>query len=241
MKIVGFLLSLMVVLSTPCYAAVAYVTSATGTETGTDADISLTIDAGAAANRLLICAVAFTTVGITVTSVKHNSIDLTESPLGPVCDSDYCIDIWSMVNPASGSLSVDAVLSTTGANKILSCMAFSGVSQSGPIGTADLFSNYTDPATVSVTIPAGGMGAAFAIANDQTNAGSYTADANSTVRYDLADTDGTFAAIGSTSATAGTNDMTISNPNGDYMAMIALPINQATVTTATRRQPIVMQ
>jgi len=236
------LASLIVFLSSvSSYGAVAYVTANTGIETGTDADVSLTIDVGAGADRLLLCAVAINGNTITVSGITHNSVGLTQSALGPVCSNYFCVDVWYLVNPSSGSQTVTATLSDVGVNKIISCMAFSGVNQSAPLDTGGSYASYDDPATATVTIPANGMGVAFGIANDQTTAGSFTVDANSTKRYDLADTDGNFAAVGSTTVTAGTNAQTISNPNIDYFAMIVFPINQAVAASTSRRQVVVVQ
>lgn len=227
--------------ASPSWAAVSYVTSATATETGQDTSISLTIDAGAGSNRLLVCAMHFTAVANTITGITHNSVALTQSAVGKISLSDYSVDVWYLKAPASGSQTVTATVSGTGSNKILTCMAFAGVDQTTPFGTGASFAATTDPATATVTVPANGMGVAFNTNNDQANAGSYTVDANSTKRFELADTDGNIAAIGSTTATAGSNAQTVSNPLTEYSVLIALPINAAAVVTQRPIGAIVFQ
>lgn len=225
-RAIALFLSLLA--AAPAQAAVAYVTQVTATETGQDGSISLSIDVGSGANRLLACGAHFN-AGDTnsITGITHNGVPLTQSLVGKITTSTYSIDVWYLVAPASGSQTVQATINTTGSNKTLGCIALTGVDQSSPLGTGASFSASTNPMTATITVPANGVGLAFATNGDEATCGSFTADGSSTERYDLCDTDANFAAMASTKETAETAAMTFSNVAEDFGAMIALPVNPA--------------
>lgn len=208
----------------PAWGAVAYVTSVTATETGQDGAVSLSIDVGAGSNRFLICGVHFANGSNTISGVTHNGVALTQSTAGQLNIGIYFLDVWYLIAPASGSQTVTATMSGTGSNKILTCMAFTGVHQTTPLGSEDVFAATADPSTATITVPAGGMGVAFNTNNEDAGAGAFTVDGASTKRFDLADTDANIAAIGSTKSTAETAAMTVSNATGNYSVLMAFPI-----------------
>jgi hypothetical protein len=229
-------------LSTRAWAdTVALNTSASATETGADNAVSATI-AAAGSNRLLVCGVHISGTGITVSGVTHGGVALTRSTVGliagPGGGSFTRLDVWYLIAPATGSQTVTATLSS-GANKALTCIAFTGANQVTPFGTGGSYSDTNNPSTVTITVPANGMGVAFNTNNDQATAGSFTVDASSTKRFDFADTDGNIAAIASTKTAAGAAAMTISNPLPDYSVMVALPINPAPAEEA--REAIIVE
>lgn len=230
---------LIIVRAASAFGAVAYDTTVTQ-DARTDAThVGLSI-AASGSNRLLVCGVHMQS-GYTVTGVTHNSVSLTQSAIGKITASTYSVDVWYLVAPATGSQTVTAT--ATGANDFLAlgCITLTGVDQGSPLGTGASFSAATDPSTANITIPANGGGVCFNTNNDQANAGSYTADASSTKRYDFADNGGNAAMIASTRLTSGAATMTISNPATEYSAMICLPINTAAVATRRPMAPIVMQ
>lgn len=220
---------LVLAIATPTWAQVAVGTAVSASETGADTAVSVTVNPSGS-NRLLACGVNWASGTAVVSSVVCDGLNLTQSAIGQIAESTYKVDVWYRVAPNTGSQTCTATLSV-GANKVIGCIPFTGVNQSTPFGTGGSFSDITNPATVTITVPTNGMGVAFNTNED--NLTNHTVDGSSTEQYDITDTDVNLAAIASTKTAAGSAAMTISNAVPTYSAMIALPLNPATA-----RRPI---
>jgi hypothetical protein len=225
--------------------AVAYDSSNSATSGTGVTGVSLTINASGS-NRLLVCAVHQNDgSNETVSSVTHNGVNLTHSAVGQITTgTDYAVDLWYLIAPATNNQTVTATLSGTAADKALTCVTFTGAHQTTPMGTCGTDSGIVDsgtPGSVTITIASGGMGIAVATNNDSAVSPGFTVDANSTKRIDIANAN--YAAIVSTSATSGTNAMTIAGVGAAYQSTIACPIAQAAAgaPAPAKRRAVVFQ
>lgn len=234
---------LLLLFASRAWGAVGFDNSATNTISGTAATITLTMSSSGS-NRLVLCAIHYNSTD-SVTAFTYNSVAMTQSALGKIDTGSGAavVDVWYMKAQPTGSQTVSVTLSATGAHKILTCMSFTGVDQTTPIGTGASYSGYDDPAPVTVTVPSSGMAALFGTYGSATNAGAHTVDSNSSpAKFDLADTESFISGIGSVTSVAGSNAQTVSNAVPDYVSLISLPLNQSTGgAVVVRHRPIVMQ
>ena len=215
------------ILTADAFGAVAYDTSATSIDDSSDPTVSLTINASGS-NRLLLCGAHYINgASLDVTSITHNGIGLTQSDQGEIATAGYAVDVYYLKQPDTGSQTVTLTMSGTGGYPVLTCITFTGVDQTTPLGTGGNYTGYDDPGTVTVTIPTDGMAALFATNSDYTKVGTITVDGNSTKQFDVGGAvSSQVVAVGSTTTTAGAQ--TVSNPDPPgYEALISMPMNPA--------------
>jgi hypothetical protein len=139
--------------------------------------------------------------------------------------------------PASGS-AANVVVSDSAQldGLIVTCISYTGVDQTTPLGTAA--TDTSSPASISLTVGANGMAMSAAGNADTSTCGSGLTSGQ-TRQSDLCNGGLNLEAATSTTISTGSVTMTWTYGNPIYNNAIAIPINAAAVTGVARRRIII--
>ena len=165
-------------------------------------------------NRLLIVNVAGN-----VSSVTYGGLGLTR--LSGTNYAGTYSQMWYLINPPSGSATVQVTLMSTGCSAA-GAMTFSGVDQDRPFGTASTNSNGGGGISTTVSSASNEL-VVDAIAQYVTTP---TQNGSQTLRYSERNGNGSCAMLSAGSTKTGSTSTTMqwTEPSGYYSALVAVPI-----------------
>lgn len=211
--IATFVLIAGLLLAAPAWAAVTYDTVSSAS-TSTSGASSLTWShtvTSAGSNRLLVVGVASDdNTPRTVSSVTYNGVNLTQVP-GGTADNLARVDMWYLVNPATGAN--DVVVTLSGSTEFSAgATSWTGVDQTTPLGTASATAGHSSSVSLSGVSSAADEFVVDVVAIDSSSA-TITSDVSQASRWERGGgeaTAGGLNVVGGQSTEAGAASVTMS-------------------------------
>jgi hypothetical protein len=221
-KIFGLLLTLFAL---PSLADIAFTVAATPQGNGGNTTLSTTINP-TGSNRAVLIAVYGDgqTVAPTVT-YGGLTPTLVQTGLG---SGVAVLWVYQILPASTGSQTIDVTFAATSPRNALAAIAYSGVDQTTPIGTAITLTD-ASPGTTHTITPTTVVGQTV-VDIQMAPTTNLTVDGTQTARVDFDDLAGTFRSLGMSDklATTTSTAMTWTSADSGRSTMIAVPLNAAT-------------
>jgi hypothetical protein len=225
MKRIIAALLIALLLDAPAWAVVVYDAASSSACDGCTGD-SWSHTTGAGSNTFMLCAanVYDAATGTTIDAFTYNSLALTAKD-SAAASSEFFSAVYKRTAPTTGANTV-AITYSQAVNSTTGCLTFSGVDQATPDGTSVTDSNSSGSLSASITIPANGAGASFAVYNED---GVSCTDSTSgqTERFQVCNGDFGVQGMGSTTTSTGSVAMTWTLNAANTAAMVAVPISES--------------
>jgi hypothetical protein len=196
-------------------------------ETGGVANFTLPVTTSGS-NRALVCALH---AGPSNPSASYNSASMTN--LGEADQNNRTVTVFALSNPTVGTNDLFTAPASGNFDIILGCVPLTGAHQT----TASLTGTPAEEndvsingASLTITIPADGLGLSFIIFNRNGDCSTANLVSGQTEIYDLCNSIQWDNIGASYSTTSGSVNFTW-DPIGDYGSMFAVPINAAAVAS----------
>jgi len=224
------------------WGAVAVDTTSTGTVSSNSVVTWSHTVSGA--NTLLICS-AHISSGGAVSAFTFNSVALTAKATRASSASNYLVEMWFLIAPASGTHTVSLTLASGADNLVGGCTSFTGADQTTPLGSASTNTNNDDLETSppSIVVPSSGLGYDVAFFGNSSGDCSQTRTpgGSQTKRFDDCVGSVAFHSIGVSSTISTSTTMSWTNLSGGVEAQIAVPINPVGAVTRRLIAPLVFR